>query len=264
LALGREFSSADTETSPKVAIVSESVARKFFPDQNPMGRRLGFMKPEAGGDFQIVGVAKDILPKMREPQSSQAVYIPYTQAFPDDYGQMTFLIHSALDPSSLIPAVRRAVESIDKNLPAVDVQTEEADAADELGDERSLATLLSFFGALALLLAAIGLYGTMSYSVVRRTKELGIRMTLGARKEVMLWMILRETIRLVAVGVAIGIPLSLASAPLISSWLFGVKPADPVTILISSAVMLMVALLASYLPARRATKVDPMVALRYE
>jgi predicted permease len=262
--LGRDFSSADGETSPKVAVISESVARKFFPNLDPIGRRLGFGKPEASGDFQIVGVARDIQPHLREQQPLRAVYIPYTQAFPDDYGQMTFVIRTAFDPTAIIPAVRHQIQSIDRDLPWGFVQTQAADTDEKLGDERALATLLSLFAALGLVLASIGLYGTISYGVTRRTKEVGIRMALGARKEDMLRMVLREALSLVAIGVAIGVPLSIAGARLISTLIFGVKPADAVTISFASAVMLAVALLAAYVPSRRATKVDPMVALRYE
>ena len=264
LLLGRAFSSADAETAPKVAVISESVTREFFPNKDPIGRRLGFGKPEASGDFQVVGVARDIQPRLREQQPLRAVYIPYTQAFPDDYGQMTFVVRTALDPSSIVPAVRHQVQSIARDLPLGDVQTQASDADEKLGDERALATLLSLFAALGLTLASIGLYGTISYSVARRTNEIGIRIALGARKGDMLQMVLREALTLVAIGVAIGVPLSIAGARLISTLIFGVKPADAVAISFSSGVMMAVASLAAYLPARRATKVDPMVALRYE
>ncbi len=209
-------------------------------------------------------MVRDIQPHLREQQPLRAVYIPYTQAFPDDYGQMTFVIRTALDPSGIAPAVRHQVQLIDRDLPLGDVQTQAADADEKLGDERALATLLSLFAVLGLILASIGLYGTISYGVARRTNEIGIRMALGGRKGDMLRMVLREALTLVAIGVAIGVPLSIAGARLISTLIFGVKPADAVAISFSSGVMMTVASLAAYLPARRATKVDPMVALRYE
>jgi len=261
LLLGREFSSADAETAPKVAVISESVAREFFPNNDPIGRRLGFGNPEASGDFQIVGVARDIQPHLRERQPLRAVYIPYTQAFPDDYGQMTFVIRTALDPNSIVPAIHHQVQLIDRDLPLGDVKTQAADADEKLGDERSLATLLSLFAALGLVLASIGLYGTISYGVARRTNEVGIRIALGARKEDMLRMVLGEALSLVAIGVVIGVPLSVAGARLISTLIFGVKPTDAVAISFASGVMMAVASLAAYLPARRATKVDPVEAL---
>jgi predicted permease len=264
LLLGRGFSSADAETAPKVAVISESVAREFFPNLDPIGRRLGFGKPEASRDFQIVGVARDIQPHLRELQPLRAVYIPYTQAFPDDYGQMTFVIRTALDPSIIVPAVRHQVHLIDRDLPLGDVKTQAADADEKLGDERSLATLLSLFAALGLVLASIGLYGTISYGVARRTNEVGIRMALGARKEDMLRMVLGEALSLVAIGVVIGVPLSVAGTRLISTLIFGVKPTDAMAISFASGVMMAVASLAAYLPARRTTKVDPVEALRHE
>jgi predicted permease len=264
LLLGRGFSSADAETAPKVAVISESVARQFFPNKDPIGRRLGFGKPEASGDFQIVGVVRDIQPHLREQQPLRAVYIPYTQAFPDDYGQMTFVIRTALDPSGIVPAVRHQVQLIARDLPLSDVKTQAADADEKLGDERALATLLGVFAALGLVLASIGLYGTISYGVARRTNEVGIRMALGARQEDMLRMVLGEALLLVAIGVAIGVPLSIAGTRLISTLIFGVKPTDAAAISSASGVMIAVASLAAYLPARRATKVDPIVALRYE
>ena len=264
LLLGRDVSSADAETGPKVAVISESVARKFFPGENPIGRHIGFDKAEAGGDIQIVGVAKDIQPRLAELQPLQAVYIPYTQAPLDWLGQMTFVLRTAVDPNSITAAVRRQVQSIAKDLPPVDVQTQAADVDEKLGDERSLATLLTFFGALALLLAAIGLYGTLSFAVARRTKELAIRMALGARKEDMLWMVLRETVSLVGIGIALGVPLSFAGTRWIASLVVGVKSADPITISLACAAMMTVALVAAYLPARRAISVDPIAALRKE
>jgi predicted permease len=264
LLLGREFLPADAETAPNVVVVSETVARKFFPNENPIGKRLGFDKPEASGDVEIVGVVKDIQPDLRGKQPRRAVYIPYTPAPPEMLGQMNFVVRTALDPDRLIPALRHLVQSMDKNLPLVGVQTQAKDADERLGPERSLATLLSLFGTLALALVSIGLYGIVSYGVARRTKEIGIRMALGAQRGEILKMVLRETWSLVVIGIAIGIPAAAAATRLISSQLFGLTPADPVTISMASLLMVVVATCAGCLPARRATKVDPMVALRYE
>ncbi len=264
LLLGREFSAADTETSPKMAIISESMARKFFPNVNPLGRRFGFDSAQSSGDIEVIGVVKDVKHHMEDRRLPEAAWIPYTQATNQMYGQMNILIRTAADPASLIPALREQARSVDKSLPLVGVETQEAEVDEYLGDQRSMATLLSFFAALALSLATIGLYGTTSYAVRRRTKELGIRFALGAQRGEVLRIVLRETMSLAAIGVVIGVPVALAAARLLSSMLFGVKTTDAATISTAILVMCATALLAGYLPARRATRVDPMVALRYE
>ena len=262
--LGREFSVGDTETSPKVAIVSESMARKFFPNQNPLGRHFGFDAARSSGNIEIVGVVRDVRHHLEDERPRQAAWIPYTQAPADMYGQMNFLVRTAVDPASLVSTLQDQAQSVDKNVPLVGIETQEAEIDEYLSGQRSMAALLGFFAALALVLASIGLYGAMSYVVGRRTRELGIRLALGAQRKSMLWMVLRETLSLVAIGVVIGVPVALAATRLISSMLFGVKTTDPATISIAIFVMCAVALLAGYIPARRAMRVDPMVALRYE
>jgi predicted permease len=264
LLLGREFSVRDTETSPRVAIISESMARTFFPGENPLGRRFGFDGAKSGGDIEIVGVVKDIKHRIGEAEPQEAAWIPYTQAPPDMYGQMTLLARTAAAPGSMASAMRAEVHSLDKSLPLGKVETETAELDDYLGGWRSMGTLLSFFGGLALLLAALGLYGAMSYLVGQRTKELGIRLALGAQRRAMLWMVLREAFLVVATGVLIGVPMAVASSRLISSMLYGVGASDLATLTLAVLVMSAAALLAAYLPARRAMRVDPIVALRYE
>jgi ABC-type antimicrobial peptide transport system permease subunit len=165
----------------------------------------------------------------------------------------------------VVPAIRREVQSVEKDLALVGINTASEEMSNRyLSSEHSLATLLSFFSLLALMLASIGLYGTMSYGVARRTKEIGIRIALGAENRDMVWMVLRETLSVFAIGVAIGLPAAAAGSRLISSMLFGVRSSDPVTIFVAVLVMLVISVAAGYLPARRATKVDPMIALRYE
>jgi predicted permease len=263
LLLGREFSPADSETSPKVAVVSEAMARNLFPNQNPIGIHLGFDGLRSSGDIQIVGVAKNIR-RFDEELPLESVYIPYTQAPSAQLGQVNLLVRTAVNPATVIAAMRREIQSIDRNLPLVDLQTQAQEVDHHLGGQRSLATLLSSFGALALILTSIGLFGTMSYAVGRRTKELGIRMALGARKEDVLWMVLRQALWLVLVGTLIGIPLAAVATRLIATMLFSVTAGDPVTILCAIFGMFATATLAAYFPARRATRVDPLVALRYE
>ncbi|MGA8596663.1 MAG: ABC transporter permease [Bryobacteraceae bacterium] len=264
LLMGRDFSPADTENAPKVAVISESMARAYFPNKNAIGKHLAVEETQANVDMQIVGVVKDIRRHPWEQGSTAAVYIPLAQAPADDLGQMNLVVRTRAKPTSILASVRNCVQSLAKDLPLINAQTQEQEIDDNLGGQRSLATLLSFFGALALLLASIGLYGTMSYTVERRTKEIGIRMALGAEKKDMLWMVLGETITLVAIGVAIGVPVAVAATRFIASMLFNVKTADPITIVVAILGMLAISLLAGYIPARRATRVDPMVALRYE
>lgn len=270
---GREFNLADTETSPKVAVITEATARRFFPNENPIGQHFRW---ERGGGVnlqrlsdsgvEVVGVARDVRRSLRDQgRADEGFYVPYTQAPADWLGQAMLLVRASANPMSVAPAIRREVQSVERDLALLGIKT----AAEEMGvrylsAERSLATLLSFFSSLALVLASIGLYGTMTYTVQRRTKEIGIRIALGAEKGDMLWMVLRETLVLFAIGVAIGIPAAMLGSRLISSLLFGVTAADPVTSFVAVVLMLMIALVAGWLPARRAAQVDPMIALRYE
>jgi predicted permease len=264
LLLGREFSAADTEKSPKVAIISESMARKFFPNENPLGQHFGFDTPQSGGDVEVVGMVEDIKHHLEDQWPLEAAWIPYTQATTEMYGQMNFLVRTSTDPGSMIPLLREQARSVDEHVPLAGMETQEAEIDEYLGSQRSMATLLSFFAALALALATIGLYGTMSYAVGRRTRELGIRFALGAQKGEVLWMVLRETMSLAAIGLAIGVPVALAATRLLSSMLFGVKTTDAATIATAILAVCATALLAGYLPARRAARIDPIVALRYE
>jgi predicted permease len=263
---GREFSVADTETAPRVAIISESVARMFLPNVNPIGRLIPDELGKLAGldrEVQIVGVVRDTR-GMWSLKGDPAVYIPYTQASPQQLGQMKFFVRTAGNPMNIISAVRQQIRSIEKDLPLVGIATQAEEVKGQAGEVRSMAMLLGFFGALALVLSSIGLYGTMSYAVSRRTRELGIRLALGAQQKGLLRMVLREALQQVVIGVAIGIPVALAGARLIASMLFGVKMTDPVTISVAVLVMGAIALAAGYLPARRATKADPIEALRYE
>jgi predicted permease len=264
LLLGREFSLTDTEAAAKVAIISESAARILLPNENPIGQHIGFDGLQSSGKVEIVGVVRDIRHHPRERQSRPAVYVPYTQAPPEGFGQMNILVRTGQNPTSVIGTVRRQVQSLDNNLPFSGAETPKQELDKYLGEERSLAALLSTFGALALILTAVGLYGTTSYTVSRRTREMGIRIALGARRDNLLWMVLRETSGTVTIGVAIGTAASLIAARLIASKLFGVGMSDPMTISIVILFMFATALAAAYIPARRATNVDPMEALRHE
>lgn len=263
LLYGREFSAADSETAPKVAVISEKMARKFFSGQNPIGLHIGFGAP-ATKDVRIVGIARDVRHRVPEDRPAESVYIPYTQATAENLGQMNLIVRTAVSPLTVVTAMRRELQSIDRDLPLVGVQTQAEEIENQSGSQRSLATLLSIFGTLALLLTAMGLYGTVSHAVGRRTKEIGIRMALGAAKHEVLWMVLRQALMLIVIGIAIGIPVAVAASRMIASMLFKVAAWDPAAIAASVLLMFVSAVLATWIPARRATRVDPMVALRYE
>jgi ABC-type antimicrobial peptide transport system permease subunit len=179
-------------------------------------------------------------------------------------GRLFFEIRTVGEPTAMIPAVREAVRRIDRDLPLVDVKTQSEQIQQSLSQERMFARLASFFAALALLLVAVGLYGTLSYAVTRRTNEIGIRMALGAQRFAVLWMVLRESLVLILAGAVIGLPLAFATTRFVESQLYGVQPNDVLTVSAAVLVLAAAGALASYLPARRAARVDPMVALRYE
>ena len=260
LVLGREFSRQDNETAPKVAVVNERLARYYFGDQNPIGRRIGWGK----ADIEIVGVARDAKYYDLREQPLRAFYVPYTQVN-DRFGtRMTLLVRSASDRDKLIAAVRREVQAVDRNVPLTAVKTVETKIDETLSTERLLTSLAGAFGLLSALLTAIGLYGVTAYSVVRRTQEIGIRMALGAKRGDVLRLVVRRGMVQVAVGLALGLVAAYGLTRFIAGWLYGVKPTDPATLAAVTLLLLAVALAACYLPARRAARMDPMVALRTE
>ena len=263
LVQGRSLGDQDDERSPKVAVVNQALVRKHFADQDPIGKRFGLGGPQHNRDFEIVGVVRDAKYTSLRMESPPTIYFPFRQQA-SSAGQMTFEVRTSGDPATMVSSIREAVSEIDKNLPLFDVKTQKQQAEQSLTQERLFATLSGFFGILALMLGCIGLYGVMSYAVARRTNEIGIRMALGATPPRVTRMVMRETMLLVVVGVAIGLGVALATARLIESMLFGLAPNDPITISIAALLMIGVAALAGYLPARKASKVDPMVALRYE
>lgn len=270
LLLGRPITEQDTAASPQVAVVTEAFAREFFGSQNPIGRRFGMGsgKPKHSGDIEIVGVVKDVKFFSARGKPPQMVFLPLFQAS----GDLTYAsnyandleVRAAGNPASVASEVRKALTEVDKNLPIAHVRTLPEQIHGWLNQPRMVSDLSSFFGALALLLAAIGLYGLLSYSVSRRTNEIGIRMALGAQRGDILRMVLKEALILAGIGVAAGIAISLGVTRLIASQLFGVTPYNPVILATGAVVVFFVALLAGHIPARRAMKVDPMVALRYE
>jgi predicted permease len=254
---GRDFNAQDSVGPPKVVIVNDSFARYFYGDENPLGKRFSV----GPINLEIVGVAGDAkLGNLRETMSRTIYYALEERHM----GKQTLSVRATGDAGALIAAIRQEVRRIDPNLPVYNVKTF-ADHIDEsISRERLIAMLSSFFGFFALLLAALGLYGVMAHAVARRTREIGVRMALGAQAANVLWMVLRETLLLVFIGVAIGLPVALAATRLIEGLLFGLGASDPLTIALAVLTLLAIAALAGYLPARRAAGVDPMTVLRHE
>jgi predicted permease len=257
---GRGFTERDDRRAPDVAVINEAAAKKFFPVESPIGRRFG-TSPDETGAIEIVGVVRDArYNSLREPPPP-ILYVPHLQSKPED---LVFTVRTAGDPANVLSAVRAAVSATDPSIPILRVETQMSTLEQRFAHEKILAQAYTLFGAIALFVAAIGLFGLMSYDVSRRTREIGIRMAMGAQRNEVVGLVLRESMRLVVAGIAIGIAASLAAARLVASQLFGVEPADPITMVSAMLVMLAVSAAAAYLPARRAARVDPMVALRYE
>jgi predicted permease len=269
LRLGRGFDARDNPSSRRVAIVNETLVREFLSGGNPIGRTFGFNARETDR-FEIVGVAADTkYDRLR--QTPATVYTPYLQS---SIGEMVFEVRTAGDPLALAPSVREAVRRADPEISVFDLRTQENQVRESMATERLFASISASFGVVALLLSCIGLYGILSYSVSRRTNEIGIRMALGANGGKVVRLILREMALVLAAGVLLGLAAATAAYPLISTaageidiandLLYGLRPADPFTISIAVLLMAFVAVIAAYVPARRASRVDPMQALRYE
>ena len=262
LLLGRDIGPRDTPASPIVAVVSQSFVREFLPDQNPIGHRFSRGRPFKAPGVEIIGVAGDSkYYKLSEKAKPMAFFSAWES---EEGGVRELIIRTSGDPTSVTAEVRRAIHEIDSRLPILRVTILGDQVYESSHQERMIARFCSFFGLLALLLASIGLYGTMAYSVVRRTNEIGIRMALGAQRRHLLWMVLRESAVMVMLGLTLGLPLALIATRWMKSFLFGVPPLDPVAMGAAVVLMATVSTLAGYLPARRATQVDPMVALKYE
>jgi predicted permease len=267
LLLGREINIRDTPASQKIAVVNQSFAQYYFHGENPIGRRFFFGDeddPERSEELEIVGVVGDVKYRSAKAAAGRTAYRPILQVQDSDAYSSNVQIRTAGDAASLAPTVRQVIGQVDGKLPIFGVTTLREQLSGALQQEKLIAELVSFFGLLALLLACIGLYGVMAHGVVRRTKEIGIRMALGAERRRIVWMVMRETIMLVLVGIIIGVPVALGAASLVSSQLFGLSPTDPLTLLVSASMLTGVALLAGFLPARKASRVNPLIALRYE
>ncbi|HKA02264.1 MAG TPA: ABC transporter permease [Candidatus Solibacter sp.] len=259
---GRAFTNQDVNGAPKVAIVNQKVVNRYFGGKDPVGRHIGFgIDPGTKLDITIVGVAGDTRYESMRDQIPYEIYVPLAQSGSNG---ATAYIRTHGDPTHTFNTVRSAIQNVDAGVPIFDLRTLDHTLEISMLSERLLATLSSVFGSLATLLAALGLYGVMAFMVARRTREIGIRMALGAAQTSILWMVLRETMMLAALGASIGLAGAWAVTRLIQTQLFGVQPTDLLTMAIASLGIAAVTIVAGYIPARRATTVDPMRALRWE
>jgi predicted permease len=257
---GRDFTAQDRQGAAKVAVVNETFVRNFFAGGDPIGKRFSF--GQAAPDIEIIGVAKDAKYDNLHNENVRQVYIPYAQA--ERLSTMTARVQTALPPETIMPALRREMAQIDPDLSLSNLISMEGQVRASLFEERMVAILCAAFSALATILASVGLYGAVAFSVARRTHEIGIRMALGAERKRILRMVLKEVAWMCVIGVGVGLPAAVALARLIQSNLYGVRPMDPVTLAGSVGLMLFVSLAAGFLPARRAATVDPMEALHYQ
>jgi predicted permease len=260
LLLGRGFTDRDVSSSPKVVVINESAARTYFPNENPVGRRFG-SSIETSGQLEVVGVLRDAKYDSVRASAPPTMYVPYTQT---RFGNAVFEVRTAGNAAAATNSIRETVRQIDPNLPIMDVSTQIEQVEQRFSQEKVFAQAYALFGSLALLLASIGLFGLMSYNVSRRTNEIGIRMALGAQRGDMLRLVMRESMLLVVIGIAAGLAIALGASKYVATLLFGLPPTDPISIALAVGLMVIVSGIAGYLPARRASRVDPMVALRYE
>jgi predicted permease len=261
LIAGRRLTDNENDaTSPKVAVINNAAAKKYFPDLNPIGQRFG-SSLETRDQVEVVGIVRDAKYDSVRDEVPPTMYVPFRQA---RMGTPTIAVRTAGDPLAAVGAIREVVRRVDPNVPMVDVSTQMEQVERRFAQEKVFAQAYTLFGALALVLAAVGLFGVMSYNVARRTNEIGIRLALGAQRQQVLHATMRESLVLVVGGVVIGVAVVFAASRFVASLLFGVAQNDALSIAIAIAVMAGVATFAAYLPARRASRVDPMVALRYE
>ena len=259
---GREITSQDGPDSPLVAVVNEPFTRAYFEGKNPVGMHFNFGRAKNAKQVEIVGVVRESKHADLREKQAPFMYMPYSQH--DSIMGMTFYVRTSQDPASLGTSLRSIVRQVDPNLPVFDMKTVERQIDESMFADRLVALLATFFGFLATLLSAIGLYGVMSYTVSRRTREIGLRMALGAARPQVLNMIMREVSVLSLIGVAIAVPSAFAVSRLFASQLYGVKSHDPVVFIFATLALLAVAACAGLIPALRATRIDPMLALRNE
>jgi len=255
LVLGRDFNASDFETAQKVVIVNQALVRSAFPDENPIDKTIRFSSDKE--EYRIIGVCRDFRSYDIRRPSEPTILMPSGRG-------SSFKICTAMDPQSLIPAVRKTLAAIDPAVPLSDIKTQAIQLDESIARERCFASLATALAVLAVLLACIGLYGVMAYNVARRTGEIGIRMALGATPRNIAWPILRSSLLMAADGIALGVPAVFATVRIVRSYLFGIEPYDSATLAGVVVLLIIVAVLAAWVPAHLAAKVDPMEALHYE
>jgi predicted permease len=265
LRAGRLLDDRDRAGSTAVAVVNEAYVKAYFDNGNPIGQRITLHRPPFGNrDLEIVGVVRNARYGGLKGNHRMVVYLPFDQGSYYPVEEMTYTLRTSGDPLRHADAVRKIARQADPHIPVTDIKTQAAQIDQLMNQEILLAQLCGAFAALALLIACVGLYGTMAYSVERRTGEIGIRIALGARRRDVIWMVLRQAAGLGSAGLAVGLPIAYVSARLVESFLYGVAPSDQVTVFLSIGALLGAILLAGYIPARRAARIDPMTALRSE
>jgi len=261
LRAGREFTADDKKDAPPVVVINERMARRYFAGVDPVGRRMSIRMLEKPVEHEIVGVAADAKQMNLADETGIEMYVPYLQR---PWLTTDLVIRASGDPASLIVPVQRAVREVDKDLPAANIKTMEQLFSESVAQPRFYTTLLGTFATIALLLASIGIFGVISYAVTQRTHELGVRIALGAQKSDVLRLIVGQGMMLVGLGILLGLAAAFAVTRFLSSLLYGVSAIDPFIFAAVPVLLAGVALVACYIPARRAMRVDPMVALRYE
>jgi putative ABC transport system permease protein len=268
---GRYLTARDTEEAPWAVVINETLARRYWPGEDPIGKRLTLNIVSEEKPREIVGVVGDVRQVALSVEPAPELYVHFPQQpprYPGDAYQgrihMSLVLRTTAPTANVVNSIRATIAQLDKDQPVHGVQTLEQSLAQSVGPWRFYALLLGCFAGLALILAALGIFGVISYSVVERRQEMGIRMALGARPSDVLKLVLKQALALVLTGLALGLIISCASTRAIANLLFEIRPYDPATYLAVSLILLGVAFLAAYWPARKATKVDPLVALRHQ
>ncbi|PYV34214.1 MAG: multidrug ABC transporter substrate-binding protein, partial [Acidobacteria bacterium] len=264
--LGRAIDERDRPGSAAVAVVNEAYVKTNFGDRNPLGLHIAIHRrpPFENRDVEIVGVARNARYGALKGDFRDVMYIPFNQGSYYPVDEMTFALRTSGDPLRYVNTVREIVHQADPRVPVTNIKTQAAQIDQTMNQEIIFAKLCTGFAILALVIACVGLYGTTSYTVARRTGEIGIRMALGAQRGAVVWMVLREVFVLAAAGLALSVPAALGTSKFVESFLFGVKANDPGALMMAVAILLGAALLAGYVPARKASRIDPMIALRHE